>query len=117
MPSSGRRSSSIGGRTISSSSITCASPTAVNPFPDPVTCWSAWAFRIRQSRHPPMPSEPDKLCVVVLRGDISKKGPIMATNPFEDENGTYVVLVNDEGQHSLWPAYIDVPAGWFVAFG
>ena len=41
----------------------------------------------------------------------------MATNPFEDENGTYVVLVNDEGQHSLWPAYIDAPAGWIVAFG
>jgi len=41
----------------------------------------------------------------------------MATNPFEDENGTYVVLVNDEGQHSLWPAYIDVPAGWIMVFG
>ncbi|MBH5338100.1 MbtH family protein [Streptomyces pactum] len=37
------------------------------------------------------------------------------TNPFEDENGTYVVLVNDEGQHSLWPSFIDVPAGWTVA--
>ncbi|WP_254646936.1 MbtH family protein [Streptomyces sp. GbtcB6] len=39
------------------------------------------------------------------------------TNPFEDENGTYQVLVNDENQHSLWPAWIDVPAGWTVAFG
>jgi MbtH protein len=37
------------------------------------------------------------------------------TNPFEDENGTYLVLVNDEGQHSLWPEWIDVPAGWTVA--
>jgi MbtH protein len=36
------------------------------------------------------------------------------TNPFEDENGTYVVLINDEGQHSLWPEFIDVPAGWTV---
>jgi MbtH protein len=34
------------------------------------------------------------------------------TNPFEDENGTYVVLINDEGQYSLWPEFIDVPAGW-----
>ena len=34
------------------------------------------------------------------------------TNPFEDENGTYVVLINDEGQYSLWPDFIDVPAGW-----
>lgn len=31
------------------------------------------------------------------------------SNPFEDENGTYLVLVNDEGQHSLWPAFADVP--------
>ena len=29
------------------------------------------------------------------------------TNPFEDENGTYVVLINDEGQYSLWPDFID----------
>ncbi|MEH0401371.1 MbtH family protein [[Kitasatospora] papulosa] len=36
------------------------------------------------------------------------------SNPFEDENGTYLVLVNDEGQHSLWPAFADVPAGWTV---
>lgn len=37
------------------------------------------------------------------------------TNPFEDENATYRVLVNDEGQHSLWPAFAEVPAGWTVA--
>lgn len=36
------------------------------------------------------------------------------SNPFEDENGTYTVLVNEEGQHSLWPAFADVPAGWRV---
>jgi len=34
------------------------------------------------------------------------------TNPFEDEDGEYLVLVNDEGQYSLWPAFITVPAGW-----
>lgn len=38
----------------------------------------------------------------------------MTTNPFEDENGTYRVLVNQERQHSLWPADIDVPDGWRV---
>ncbi|MGP4028439.1 MbtH family protein [Actinomadura sp. 3N407] len=37
------------------------------------------------------------------------------TNPFEDPDGTYVVLVNDEGQHSLWPSFAEVPAGWTVA--
>ncbi|MET9362684.1 MULTISPECIES: MbtH family protein [unclassified Streptomyces] len=39
------------------------------------------------------------------------------SNPFEDENGTYRVLVNEENQHSLWPSWIDVPAGWTVVFG
>ncbi|MGP3948725.1 MbtH family protein [Streptomyces sp. 7N604] len=41
----------------------------------------------------------------------------MATNPFEDENGTYFVLRNDEGQHSLWPAFAEMPAGWTAVFG
>lgn len=36
------------------------------------------------------------------------------TNPFDDEIGTFVVLLNDEEQYSLWPAHIDVPAGWRV---
>lgn len=38
----------------------------------------------------------------------------MPTNPFEDENGIYHVLVNDEGQHSLWPSFKEVPQGWIV---
>ena len=38
----------------------------------------------------------------------------MATNPFEDENGVYHVLVNDEGQHSLWPTFVEVPQGWAI---
>ncbi|MFD5090693.1 MbtH family protein [Amycolatopsis thailandensis] len=37
------------------------------------------------------------------------------TNPFDDPDGTFKVLVNDEGQHSLWPAFAEVPAGWTVA--
>lgn len=37
------------------------------------------------------------------------------TNPFENPDGTYMVLVNDENQHSLWPVTVDVPAGWTVA--
>lgn len=39
----------------------------------------------------------------------------MTTNPFEDKDGTYLVLVNDEGQHSLWPSFAEVPDGWTVA--
>jgi MbtH protein len=41
----------------------------------------------------------------------------MATNPFEDPDAMYVVLINDEGQHSLWPTFADVPEGWEVSFG
>ncbi|WP_394841306.1 MbtH family protein [Pendulispora brunnea] len=41
----------------------------------------------------------------------------MATNPFEDTEASYYVLVNDEGQHSLWPAFAEVPAGWIKVHG
>jgi uncharacterized protein YbdZ (MbtH family) len=33
-------------------------------------------------------------------------------NPFEDENGDYVVLVNEEKQYSLWPSFREIPKGW-----
>lgn len=39
------------------------------------------------------------------------------TNPFEDEKGEYLVLCNDEGQHSLWPGHVAVPAGWTAVHG
>lgn len=39
------------------------------------------------------------------------------TNPFDDANGRFVVLVNDEEQHSLWPSFAEIPAGWHTAFG
>ena len=41
----------------------------------------------------------------------------MSINPFDDESGTFLVLVNDEDQHSLWLAFADIPAGWQKAFG
>ncbi|ALC18494.1 MbtH family protein [Streptomyces pristinaespiralis] len=37
------------------------------------------------------------------------------SNPFEDAEGTFLVLVNHEGQYSLWPSFAEVPAGWTVA--
>ncbi|MGI5484753.1 MbtH family protein [Streptomyces lavendofoliae] len=39
------------------------------------------------------------------------------TNPFDDDEQPFLVLVNDEGQHSLWPAFAEVPKGWDVACG
>lgn len=35
-------------------------------------------------------------------------------NPFEDPDANYLVLVNEEGQYSLWPEFAAVPAGWTV---
>ena len=39
------------------------------------------------------------------------------TNPFDDQDGSFLVLVNQENQHSLWPQFADVPSGWTVAHG
>lgn len=36
-------------------------------------------------------------------------------NPFDDPDGTFTVLVNEEDQHSLWPGKLGVPEGWTVA--
>jgi MbtH protein len=41
---------------------------------------------------------------------------IMA-NPFDNENGRFIVLVNRENQHSLWPETFAVPEGWMKTFG
>ncbi|WP_329377929.1 MbtH family protein [Streptomyces sp. NBC_01716] len=38
----------------------------------------------------------------------------MSTNPFDDPEGRFLVLVNDEGQHSLWPSFAEVPGGWKI---
>lgn len=35
-------------------------------------------------------------------------------NPFDNPDGIFYVLVNDEGQYSMWPAFAEVPAGWHV---
>ena len=41
----------------------------------------------------------------------------MSNNPFDDQGGRFLVLVNDEEQYSLGPSFADVPSGWAVAFG
>ena len=38
----------------------------------------------------------------------------MSSNPFDDEDAAFHVLVNDQGQYSLWPVFAPVPAGWTV---
>jgi len=36
---------------------------------------------------------------------------------FDDPDGSFLVVVNDEGQHSYWPESLAVPAGWKVVHG
>lgn len=38
-------------------------------------------------------------------------------NPFDDPDAPFLVLVNDERQHSLWPAFLAIPAGWSSTLG
>jgi hypothetical protein len=40
----------------------------------------------------------------------------VSINPFDHDNGNFFVLINDE-QHSLWPTFADVPAGWRMVYG
>lgn len=39
------------------------------------------------------------------------------TNPFDAVDRQFYVLINDEGQYSLWPDFANVPPGWTVVFG
>lgn len=39
----------------------------------------------------------------------------MITNPFDNVDGRFLVLVNDENQHSIWPVFAEIPSGWQVA--
>ena len=39
------------------------------------------------------------------------------SDPFDDPDASYLVLINDEQQYSLWPTFRDVPAGWHVVRG
>ncbi|WP_151484779.1 MbtH family protein [Streptomyces albicerus] len=41
----------------------------------------------------------------------------MSSNPFDDADGRFYVLVNDEQQHSLWPSFAEIPADWRIVFG
>ncbi|TQR47130.1 MbtH family protein [Paenibacillus popilliae] len=38
-------------------------------------------------------------------------------NPFEQADGSYLVLRNDEEQYSIWPAFAAVPEGWCRVLG
>jgi uncharacterized protein YbdZ (MbtH family) len=37
-------------------------------------------------------------------------------NPFDGDNGSFIVAVDDGAQHSLWPVFAEFPAGRRVAY-
>ncbi|MEV5974552.1 MbtH family protein [Streptomyces sp. NPDC051921] len=39
------------------------------------------------------------------------------TNPFDRDDIEFLVVVNHENQHSIWPARTDVPEGWRQVHG
>lgn len=39
---------------------------------------------------------------------------VLVANPFDDDAASFHVLVNAEGQYSLWPTFADIPTGWQV---
>lgn len=38
-------------------------------------------------------------------------------NPFDDDSLSFLVLVNSQDQHSLWPVFAAEPKGWRRVFG
>ncbi len=41
----------------------------------------------------------------------------MSINLFDDDDGSFFVLVNDEEQHSRLPAFAEVSGGWRLVHG
>ena len=39
------------------------------------------------------------------------------SSPFDDQESPFLTLMNARGQYSIWPLFLDVPAGWNVACG
>lgn len=39
------------------------------------------------------------------------------TNPFDDQQQLFHLLLNPQGQYSLWPVFAALPQGWQAVFG
>jgi MbtH protein len=39
------------------------------------------------------------------------------SNPFDGDGAVFLVVVNSEGQHALWPQFAAAPPGWERCFG
>lgn len=76
----------------------------------------SWQFAKHFVESPPAPSVFSRVRTDLPPIDLILENKV-SINPFDDDNGTFYVLINDEEQHSLWPTFSDVPAGWRVVFG
>jgi MbtH protein len=61
------------------------------------------------------PWQPDRKRTTELIPTV-KIGAGDVSNPFDDQGGAFVVLINNQGQYSLWPAAAEIPAGWSIAY-
>jgi uncharacterized protein YbdZ (MbtH family) len=41
----------------------------------------------------------------------------MTASLLDDENAWFYVVVNDEGQHAIWPGFSAAPDGWRMVAG
>jgi len=79
-----------------------------------------YEFRLREADRRESGVALVKSFAATARVDVGHNGrvgdfwEVSVTNPFEDETGTYHVLINEEGQHSLWPSFVEIPDGWTI---
>jgi MbtH protein len=59
----------------------------------------------------------DRFWIECSNAAVTTRSNTGATGPFDDKTLTYVVVVNHENQHSLWPEPVDIPDGWSPVFG
>jgi uncharacterized protein YbdZ (MbtH family) len=100
---------------------------SLSAAPSPVTVWcripgrwpgddAARGLRDRAGPTVTVPAPDAVTPAAVTRASSSAERTSMP-NPFDDADASFTVLVNDEEQHSLWPAQAPVPAGWRVVRG
>jgi MbtH protein len=63
------------------------------------------------------PTTLDKFRIECSDPVVTTRPNVGTTRPFDDEPPTYVVVVNHENQHSLWPELVAIPGGWSAVFG
>jgi MbtH protein len=90
----------------------CAARQLLSCFIEP-----RWEPQQELCLNPGRPCRPSVWFGTVVLTSARWSGELVSINPFDDDIAGFFVLVTDEEQHSLWPAFADVPAGWRVVYG